>query len=43
MTIFYTMTLVGLLGLALHFELYWLAGGIVVLYLSLLWLWRKKG
>ena len=42
MTIFYTMTLVGLLGLALHFGLYWAAAGIIALYLSLLWLLRKK-
>jgi hypothetical protein len=37
MTIIYTMALVGLLGLALHFGLYWVSGGIVVLYLFLLW------
>ena len=42
MTIFYTMTLVGLLGLALHFELYWVAAGIVALFVLSSWLGRKK-
>jgi hypothetical protein len=42
MTILYTMVLVGLLGLALHFELYWAAGALVVLYLFLLWFTRRS-
>ena len=42
MTIIYTMTLVGLLGLALHFELYWVAGAIVVLFLVVTWFTRRR-
>jgi hypothetical protein len=41
MTIIYTMTLVGLLGLALHFELYWVAGCIVALFFLLVWFTRR--
>jgi hypothetical protein len=37
MTILRTMLLVALLGIALHFELYWAAGGIVALFLFLRW------
>jgi hypothetical protein len=37
MTIIKTMFMVGLLGLALHLELYWVAGGLVVLFLLLVW------
>ena len=37
MTILRTMTLVALLGIALHLELYWAAGAIVALYLFLRW------
>lgn len=41
MTIIYTMALVGLLGLALHFELYWAAGLVVAVYLYGQWsAWR---
>jgi hypothetical protein len=42
MTIIYTMTLVGLLGLALHFELYWVSAGIVVFFLFLMWRSSRK-
>lgn len=42
MTILYTMTLVGLLGLALHFELYWVAGGLVLLFVFLQWFTRRR-
>ena len=42
MTIFYTMTLVGLLGLALHFELYWVAGALVLVFLFLLWFTGRR-
>ena len=43
MTILYTMVIVGLLGLALHFGLYWIAGGLVVIYLFLFWWLSKRG
>lgn len=33
MTIVTTMTLIGLLGLALHLGFYWAAGGLVVLFM----------
>jgi hypothetical protein len=42
MTIIYTMTLVGLLGLALHFELYWASAAIVVFFLFLMWRSSRK-
>jgi hypothetical protein len=37
MTIMKTMLMVGLLGLALHFELYWVAAGLVVIALLVVW------
>ena len=43
MTILYTMTLVGLLGLALHMEWYWMAGGVAALFLfSILYTRRRS-
>ncbi|MGZ5089617.1 MAG: hypothetical protein ACXWIP_00585 [Burkholderiales bacterium] len=37
MTIIKTMLMVGLLGLALHFEHYWVAAGLVVFFLLIVW------
>ena len=41
MTVIGTMTLVGLLGLALHFAYYWAAGGIVALFVLLVILSKR--
>ena len=42
MTIVQTMALVGLFGLAMHLELYWIAGGLVAIFLFGIWCGRRK-
>ena len=41
MTIVQTMTLVGLLGLTMHLELYWVAGGVALIFLFGIWYGRR--
>ena len=42
MTIIRVMTLVALFGLAMHFEYYWAAGGLVAVFLLLLVAARRR-
>ena len=41
LTIVQTMTLVGLLGLTMHLELYWLAGVVAAIFLFGIWAGRR--
>ena len=41
MTIIQTMTLLGLLGLAMHLELYWMAGIVAVIFVFGVWYGRR--
>lgn len=41
LTIVQTMTLIGLLGLTMHLELYWMAGVVTAIFLFGIWAGRR--
>ena len=43
LTIVQTMTLVGLLGLTMHLEFYWMAGVVAAIFLFGIWASRRAG
>ena len=43
LTIVQTMTLIGLLGLTMHLEFYWMAGGVAAIFLFGIWASRRAG